>query len=1036
MRYLGYLLTFFLIVFPPAAHAQTEVELYEAVSAPGEHRVSPFQLLFGAFSALPPELAVIEKQATVRSIERQRLVTSRYYLIGQFTDILRPEFVEDLRKQGIQVGPAVGRGTFLLAVEKTALVRLADIDGIRWFGLLPTPMKAGNVLDERGQPEAPSRFQLRDNGKVRYQIRFHELAKPADIETFLAVVEGEIANPDSPRQEARLVDMPLAALPVAIGSDIVVEIVPGPTPDVPLNAPSGRLVGAATAQSLKGLTGAGVVVGVWEVGSEPSSPDTVASVYNGHVDLAPRSRTAPNQSTLQSEHATNVAGTIASSDRDDMALGIAPAATIHSFDFDAAAPITELFLTAFPTPGTFGVSEMDVSNHSYGAHIGWALLDGRWQNVGDTRSFGSYAARNAFGKDELVRSSGTVLVFGAGNEGDEPRGRPEATGDCFLANSRFPSRCINPHSVGKNVLSIGGINSDKSIAVFSSHGPSLIGRIKPDLVAPGEGMTSPGKYDAGILGTGCGRECYNENFRGTSAAAPVVTGVVALLKERATQLNFVNPPAALFRGLLAHTAEDLGRPGPDFSFGWGLVRADRALDVMYADAGGLITRSAVGNQGAAPRMQSCFFQAPTDGFRVTLAWDDTGGTGLNKDLRLKVIAPEGKNEFDPWVLDPSAPLSPATTGVDGLHTLEIIDIPPSEASAGIWRAEVTYESMDVALTEPYVLIGVNCDPDVDKDGVLNLADNCLETFNPNQDDTDRDKIGDVCDPDLDGDNWLNEIDNCELVHNMNQADTDKDGIGNVCDRDDDNDCVADEEDACPRIADCNYYSADATPGLCGDPCLQMATQTTFRGRAFRDMITSVMSLPVHREFAAELGMVIHYCRADFSVPMEPSCFTTGCPLPDFITDGVGDLITVVAERVDSRRSGLVLRDDGSVTFPPAASGILNGRPVAQFFARHSGFSQRLMAVIESEFGRHDLLVDVSRQRDEIELPPPENDQELMIMSLQSGGPEIRAPMCRGLINDLRERALGAEIRAQSTYNSCRAALQEEARMCGRPENCE
>jgi|TARA_B100001250_G_scaffold77674_1_gene63731 hypothetical protein len=37
-------------------------------------------------------------------------------------------------------------------------------------------------------------------------------------------------------------------------------------------------------------------------------------------------------------------------------------------------------------------------------------------------------------------------------------------------------------------------------------------------------------------------------------------------------------------------------------------------------------------------------------------------------------------------------------------------------------------------------------PDIDDDGVLNGDDNCIDIFNPGQEDTDLDLIGDVCDP--------------------------------------------------------------------------------------------------------------------------------------------------------------------------------------------------------------------------------------------------------------------------------------------------
>jgi len=35
-------------------------------------------------------------------------------------------------------------------------------------------------------------------------------------------------------------------------------------------------------------------------------------------------------------------------------------------------------------------------------------------------------------------------------------------------------------------------------------------------------------------------------------------------------------PSALLRALLANTATDLGRPGPDFQFGYGLMNAEPA----------------------------------------------------------------------------------------------------------------------------------------------------------------------------------------------------------------------------------------------------------------------------------------------------------------------------------------------------------------------------------------------------------------------------------------------------------------------------
>jgi hypothetical protein len=82
-------------------------------------------------------------------------------------------------------------------------------------------------------------------------------------------------------------------------------------------------------------------------------------------------------------------------------------------------------------------------------------------------------------------------------------------------------------------------------------------------------------------------------------------------------------------------------------------------------------------------------------------------------------------------------------------------------------------------------------PDVDCDGIPNAEDNCVFTFNPNQKDSDKNRIGDACSGsnqgkpeihcDTDGDGVKDYRDNCQLVCNPGQVDTNKNGIGDVCD---------------------------------------------------------------------------------------------------------------------------------------------------------------------------------------------------------------------------------------------------------------
>ena len=114
---------------------------------------------------------------------------------------------------------------------------------------------------------------------------------------------------------------------------------------------------------------------------------------------------------------------------------------------------------------------------------------------------------------------------------------------------------------------------------------------------------------------------------------------------------------------------------------------------------------------------------------------------------------------------------------------------------------------DVTLEDP--------NHDTDGDGVIDHEDNCVDTPNIDQLDTDGDGEGDVCDsdddndglndededqgtdpknPDTDNDGILDGDDNCPLTPNYGQEDIDNDGEGDACDSDDDNDGIYDEDE--------------------------------------------------------------------------------------------------------------------------------------------------------------------------------------------------------------------------------------------------
>lgn len=135
-------------------------------------------------------------------------------------------------------------------------------------------------------------------------------------------------------------------------------------------------------------------------------------------------------------------------------------------------------------------------------------------------------------------------------------------------------------------------------------------------------------------------------------------------------------------------------------------------------------------------------------------------------------------------------------------------------------------------------IGDACDPlpsdprpDSDHDGVPDVTDNCQTVYNPTQQDTDHDGIGDACDlsptdpkNDIDRDGVKDQIDNCPRTYNPDQKDTDGDGFGDVCDNDIDNDGVSNSLDNCVAIF--NPDQKDTDKDGYGDACDAYPTDPT------------------------------------------------------------------------------------------------------------------------------------------------------------------------------------------------------------------
>jgi subtilisin family serine protease len=133
--------------------------------------------------------------------------------------------------------------------------------------------------------------------------------------------------------------------------------------------------------------------------------------------------------------------------------------------------------------------------------------------------------------DLLVRS-GVVVVVAAGNTGygynrDRSKGSVAAGLDLTINDPGNAERAITVGSTHRESPHIYGVS------YFSSKGPTGDGRMKPDLVAPGEKIMScaagapKAEAEAEAKRAGTGDACDYVEDSGTSMAAPHVSGVIA-----------------------------------------------------------------------------------------------------------------------------------------------------------------------------------------------------------------------------------------------------------------------------------------------------------------------------------------------------------------------------------------------------------------------------------------------------------------------------------------------------------------------------
>jgi hypothetical protein len=126
-----------------------------------------------------------------------------------------------------------------------------------------------------------------------------------------------------------------------------------------------------------------------------------------------------------------------------------------------------------------------------------------------------------------------------------------------LLEQNFENNSLGVLASCPEAISVGAINlSTLQLENYSSRGPAIDGRLKPELVAPDNITTESFMPD---------------KFSGSSASAPYVAGAFALALEKGRKLGLTD---ADIKRLVLNSTLDLGPSGPDNGYGYGLINLD------------------------------------------------------------------------------------------------------------------------------------------------------------------------------------------------------------------------------------------------------------------------------------------------------------------------------------------------------------------------------------------------------------------------------------------------------------------------------
>jgi subtilisin family serine protease len=564
-----------------------------------------------------------------------------------------------LRAAGIRLMSTLAPGRYLAAVDLAgstahmlqtgAPLTLEGVSSIE-------PVAPGLKLSPDLRMNSPYSWATREVGGatlVEFNLKYADSANAAAAEALVMNAGGTIVGRapqfNRIRGQAPVEKMLSLALPHWVVAVQSVDPPPAAT-DTNSNQISAQMMNVDQVQAAPySLTGQGVNVMELDEGQIDLHPELQGRVFEIDTAYPP------------SAHSTHVAGTIAAAGLDPRLKGMAPGAQLYSYSFQVDGSASR-YLDAISNYGA------DLSNNS------WADYLSEYLTSSECNWIGSYGTSES-DIDQVVNQNRFTIVFAMGNDRSKNLCSLQQQGGFYSTGKP---------AAAKNTIAVAAVDGSKAVSYFSNYGPTADGRLKPDISALGSNVLSLDLNGGSVI------------MSGTSMATPAITGTLALLIERYHSQHADSPSPALLKSILLNTAIDLGNPGPDYTYGYGIPDAVEAVSTI--DQGRFTADSA--NAGDT-KTYTVTVPGSAAALRVMLAYSDVEGVpgssaALVNDLDLTVSSPTGQVTL-PLTLDPLQPTAAAVPGKNGRDPVEQVVI--QNPAAGAWTVTITGTSVPVGPQE-------------------------------------------------------------------------------------------------------------------------------------------------------------------------------------------------------------------------------------------------------------------------------------------------------------------------------------------------